>query len=130
MRDRIAIGLVALLVLAGITLVVYGQFRPTIDASHAATIAQKFLVVTNGRVWPAESETLSYDGNRPNFLQAQGQPATCWGSRWPFGSGCLPYPIWLVHLVGSTPDGQCDAIDVYVDGRTGKVHQFRNADCP
>ena len=128
MRVRLAIGLVALLVLAGIALAFYGQFRPVIDASQAATIAEKFLAVTNGGAWPAESATLSYDGNRPNFQQ--GQPATCWGSRWPIGGGCLPYPIWLVHLVGLTPDGQCDAIDVYVDGRTGKVHQFRRADCP
>jgi hypothetical protein len=128
MRARVAVGLVAFLLVAGIALVGYGQVRPAIDARQAATIAEKFLVTTNGSAWPATSETLSYDGNRPNFLQ--GQPATCWGSRLPFGGGCLPYPVWLVHLVGLTPDGQCDAEDVYVDGRTGKVHQFRSADCP
>jgi hypothetical protein len=128
MRARIAIGLVTLLVLASIVLVVYGQFRPAIDSGQAETIAEKFLIAANGRAWVAESATLSYDGNRPNFLQ--GQPATCWGSSWRFAGGCLPYPTWLVHLVGLTDDGQCDAIDVYVDGRTGKVHQFRSADCP
>lgn len=128
MRARVVVGLVALLVVAGIALVGYGQVRPAIDASQAVTIAEKFSVANNGVAWPSASETLSYDGNRPNFLQ--GQPATCWGSRWPIGGGCLPYPIWLVHLFGPTPDGQCDGIDVYVDGRTGKVHQFRRGECP
>jgi hypothetical protein len=128
MRARVALGLVVLLLLAGIALVGYGQVRPAIDARQAATIAEKFSITNNGMAWPAAAETLSYDGNRPNFLQ--GQPATCWGSRWPFEGGCLPYPVWLVHLVGLNADGQCDAMDVYVDGRTGKVHQFRRGDCP
>ena len=127
MRSRVAVGLVALLLVVGIALVVYGQVRPAIDSKQAATIAEGFLAINNGRVLSAESETLSYDGNRPNF--PQGETATCWGPSWPFG-GCLPYSVWLVHLVGLTPDGQCDAIDVYVDGRTGKVHQFHSADCP
>jgi hypothetical protein len=128
MRAGIAIGLVTLLVLAGIALGGYSQFRSAIDSGQAETIAEKFVIAANGNAWVAESATLSYDGNRPNFLL--GQPATCWGSSWPFAGGCLPYPTWLVHVVGFTTDGQCDAIDVYVDGRTGKVHQFRRADCP
>jgi len=128
LRVRTALWLATLLVVAGIALLVYGQLRPVVDASQAATIAQNFMAVNSGGAWIATSETVSYNGDRPSSLPDQ--PATCWGSRWPLRGGCLPYPIWLVHLFGVTPDGQCLAVDAYVDGRTGKVHQYQSADCP
>jgi hypothetical protein len=117
--------------MAGIAFAVYAQFRPVIDAGQAASIAVKFLAVTNGRVWTPDSETLSFNGNRPPYQSQPELVPKCWGFMVPVGDGyCLPYPIWRVHLIGLSPDGQCDAIDVVVDGRTGKVHQFQSADCP
>jgi hypothetical protein len=114
--------------LAGIAFVVYAQFRPQVDGNQAGLIAARFLASNNGQAWSVNSETLGFDGNRP---QAQdltlGQVPRCWGLM--VGDFCLPYPIWRVHLVNVGPDGQCDGTIVVVDGRTGKVHQFQSASC-
>jgi hypothetical protein len=128
MRTLVGIAIAVVVLLAGIAFVVYAQFRPQLDGNQAGLIAAKFLAGNNGQAWTANSETLGFDGNRPQLQDLTlGQVPKCWGPV--VGDFCLPYPIWQVHLVNLGPNGQCDGSIVVVDGRTGKVYGFRRDDC-
>ena len=122
MRVRTRFVVAVALVLAGISLGAWTQVRPVIDAGQASSLAMDFKAGTDHSGWRADSATLDSSGAPPPQGNRPGHslPPKCWGSALPLGDGCLPYPVWLVHLVGHVA-GQCSDELVYVDARKARV---------
>jgi hypothetical protein len=115
--------LVVVLVVGGIALATWAQAQPLIDAGQATALALDRQAGPDHTGWTSGSAVLDYNGNEPHSnLPGFRDLPKCWGTMVPVGGDyCLPYPVWHVHLVSPTVDGQSNATVVFVDARKSRV---------